>query len=265
MKIDLKFLNAYQEKGFALLPFPEQLRLKMIRYIENYVRELGSSYIGEEKAKNAPLEEIALSIPDDDWTHKMTRAFRIFPKNLGADLFRWAHENIGIRIGMTRSAVNVVYPAELVTNPKLDDQSLAIYWRCVRPGKPDAGRPHRDASFWELENADGFDPKIPFPYDYLKDCYKIWIPIKGCTPLTTLQVIPGSHKIDIPTTIQQTEYGRRPSIAASWLDQREAQFISPIELSQGSAIVFDMNTVHRGPAHKNTELRISAELCLVAK
>ena len=135
MKIDLKFLKNYQDKGFALLPFPEQLRLKMICYIENYVRELGSSYIGEQKAKNASLEEIALSVPDDDWTHKMTRAFRIFPKDLGGDLFRWAHKNVGQRIGMTQSAVNVVYPAELVTNPKLDGQNLAIYWRCVRPGQ----------------------------------------------------------------------------------------------------------------------------------
>jgi ectoine hydroxylase-related dioxygenase (phytanoyl-CoA dioxygenase family) len=65
--------------------------------------------------------------------------------------------------------------------------------------------------------------------------------------------------MDIPTTVEQTEYGRRPSISADWLKANDNLFMSPIALSKGSCILFDMNLVHMGPRHNNQALRISAE------
>jgi hypothetical protein len=265
MKKDLKFTKEFEENGYTLNPFEHDLRSKMLSHIENHIRELAIPFVGQDKAKTGTLEEVAMSVSDEVWANKMNRAFRIFPKMLASEIHTWADSSIRKKMGRARSVVNVVYPAEAKINPILDESSLAIYWRCVRPGKPDAGRPHRDASFWVLEFEEGYDPKIPFPFDYLKDCIKIWIPLKGCTPKTTLQVIPHSHKTDIPTTVEQTEYGRRPSISKTWLDENESKFTSPVELSQGSCIIFDMNLVHRGPTHKNTELRISAELCFILK
>ncbi|HSX38031.1 MAG TPA: phytanoyl-CoA dioxygenase family protein [Chlamydiales bacterium] len=248
----------FDEKGFATKAFPQEIRNLMLAHIEEHIRKLGTEFV-----KSNSLEEIAQTIPDSVWSKEMTRAFRVFPKELAEKIHAWADQNIRVEFDRARSAVNVVYPQECEVNKSLTLKDIAIYWRCVRPGKPDAGRPHRDASFWVLEFEEGYDPKIPFPFNYLKDCIKIWIPLKGCTPNATLQVIPHSHQMEIPTVVEQTEYGRRPSISSAWLKENEKNFMSPIELSKGSCIIFDMNLVHRGPTHNNDELRISAELCFI--
>jgi len=249
-----------KEQGFTTTPFSVKLRTLMLTHIDAYIRELGSTQISPDKIKSSSLEQIALSIPDDVWAQKMSRAFRIFPKKLSEEIYQWADHSLCKKLGRERSAVNVVYPQEAETNPAVAPDNLAIYWRCVRPGKPDAGRPHRDASFWDLEFKEGFDPKIPFSFDYIKDIVKVWIPLSGCVPTTTLQIIPYSHKIEIPTIVEPTEYGRRPSISSDWLKIHEKEFMSPVELSNGSCLLFDMNLVHRGPQHNHRELRISAEL-----
>ncbi len=255
----------FTDQGFSTKSFPQELRSSMLRHIESHIRELGAPYFKSGNLATSSLEEIAMTVPDEVWSKKMNRAFRVFPKELAAKVHQWADESIRTEFGRKRSAVNVVYPSEAEMNPKLTKESLAIYWRCVRPGKPDAGRAHRDATFWVLELEEGYDPKIPFPFDYLKDCIKIWIPLKGCTPKTTLQVIPSSHKEEIPIVIEQTEYGRRPTIDGEWLKAQEKSFVSPVELSQGSCIIFDMDLVHRGPTHNNNELRISAEISLIVQ
>jgi ectoine hydroxylase-related dioxygenase (phytanoyl-CoA dioxygenase family) len=257
--------NQFEGQGFTTKIFPQEIRKIMLAHIDAHIREVSSSHLKPGMSTSDSLEKIAESIPDVVWSEKMTRAFRIFPKEIANKIHRWANDSLCKEFYRKRSAVNVVYPQEVETNSKLTTSDIAIYWRCVRPGKPDAGRPHRDASFWDLEFQEGYDPKIPFPFNYLKDCIKIWIPLKGCIPTTTLQVVPTSHNMEIPTVVEQTEYGRRPSISKEWLMENERNFISPTELSQGSCILFDMNLVHRGPAHTNTELRISAELNFIVQ
>lgn len=258
-------LEEFDEKGYSLMPFSDKLRADMLRHIEGHIRELSVPYVGSAQAAQASLEEIALSIPDSVWSEKMNRAFRMFPRELSEQLHAWADQNVRTKVGRTRSAINKVPLEELKINPKLDRETLVVYWRCVRPGKPDAGRPHRDADFWVLAFQDGYDPRIPFPFDYIQDSIKIWIPLKGCTPQTTLQIIPGSHKIEGELVVEETEYGKRPTLSDAWLEARKNDYISPIELSQGQCILFNMDLVHRGPTHNNNELRISAELTLVVQ
>jgi|GEM_PF-1926517 len=255
-------VNAYQTEGFATKPFPPHLRSEMLKHIDSYIRELARPF---GQADQNTLEAVAMSVPDDIWSKKMHRAFRMFPKPLAEKLHEWADQSVRAEFGKSRSAINLVSSYEASINPHLSPEDMVIYWRCVRPGKPDAGRPHRDATFWVLELEEGYDPKIPFPFDYIKDCLKIWIPLQGCTPKTTLQVIPRSHKMDIPVAVDDTEYGRKPNIANAWLQHHEAEFMTPLALSQGSCIIFDMDLVHRGPTHQETKLRISAELSLIVK
>lgn len=257
LKLESVLQQEFQDEGFSTKHFSDSLRDEMLGVIEDYIREVGMPYVTDDISS---VKDIAMSVPDDVWAEKMTRAFRIFPKEIASKIHAWADHNIRKEFGRDQSAVNVVYPAEVETNSNLSEKNLAIYWRCVRPGKPDAGRPHRDASFWNLEFAEGYNPEIPFSFNYLKDCVKIWIPLKGCTPQTTLQLVPRSHAMNVPTTVEATEYGRRPNIDEEWLKEHKDDFISPLELSKGSCIIFDMNLVHRGPTHNNTELRISAEL-----
>ncbi len=248
----------FEENGFVTTPFPASIRQAMLTYIHDYIHSIS-------KSPSKTLEEACQTIPDEEWSHKMSRCFRIFPKPLADQALNWAHTTLSKPFGTTQSAVNVVLSQEVKDNPKITENHLAIYWRCVRPGKPDAGRPHRDACFWDLEFGEGYNPRIPFPFNYLKNCKKIWIPLSGCYPETTLRVIPKSHIMNIPTTVEQTEYGRRPSISSQWLQEHQKEFISPPELSTGSCIIFDMNTVHAGPAHNKPSLRISAELNFITQ
>lgn len=254
--LNQNLFTEFSEEGFITKPFPQDLSKEMMSHIESHIREVASLY---SPSDNVSLKEIAMSIPDDVWSKKMHRGFRMFPKAIAEKIYHWADSSIRTELGKTRSVINCVTPYEVSINPKLSEDSMIIYWRCVRPGKPDAGRPHRDATFWVLELEEGYDPKVPFPFDYVKDCIKVWIPLQGCSHKTTLQIIPRSHRMDIPIEVDDTEYGRRPTIADSWLKEHKDDFISPIALSQGSCIVFDMNLVHCGPVHQETELRISAE------
>ncbi len=240
----------FDKEGYVTYPFAQQLKKEMLSHIEGSIAALG---------KGSSLQEIVEQVPDATWQQKMGRAFRIFPKEISKRTLEWAHESFCDTFGIKKSAVNVVLPQEALENPEITNDHLAIYWRCVRPGKPDAGRPHRDASFWDLEFKEGYDPKIPFKFNYLKECIKIWIPLSGCFQDTTLRVIPASHKMEVPTTVESTEYGRRPTISAQWLENHHNLFMSPQQLSQDSCILFDMNLVHMGPRHTRSEVRISAE------
>jgi len=250
------------EQGFSTKLFSRSLKEVMLTHIEEIVRKVASPFSESKEAEKLSLEEIVQYVPDEIWAQKMNRAFRFFPKKLAHEIWHWSDVAIRKEFNKDRSAVNVVYTRERELNSQLKEEDLAIFWRCVRPGKPDAGRAHKDATFWDIEFNDSYDAKLPFKVDYIRDCIKIWIPLQGCVPTTTLQIIPYSHKMDIPTEIIQTEYGVRPTISESWLNQNEHTFMSPIQLSQGSCIIFDMNLVHRGPVHNNNKLRISAELNL---
>lgn len=249
----------FEQNGFITHPFPNALRKAMLTHIQTAIQELGG------EGQKGTIEEIIKTIPDPVWQYKMSRCFRVFPTRLSAQALEWAHNSFCAAFGKKYSAVNVVFPQEACENPKITEENLAIYWRCVRPGKPDAGRPHRDASFWDLEFKEGYDPKIPFSFNYLNNCMKIWIPLYGCHADTVLRVIPRSHKMEIPTIVTQTEYGRRPTICPEWLKEHQELFISPEPLSQGSCILFDMDLVHVGPCHDQQTVRISAEFNFITK
>jgi ectoine hydroxylase-related dioxygenase (phytanoyl-CoA dioxygenase family) len=247
-------LKEFDRDGFVTSPFPIKLKMEMLTHIEASMRTLF-------RKNTIDLDEVT----DQTWQKKMNRSFRIFPPFLSQQALSWAKQNFCRAFGKTFCAVNVVLPQEVAENPEITENHLAIYWRYVRPGKPDAGRPHRDANFWDLEFGEGYDPKVPFPFNHLENCMKIWIPLAGCTPETTLRIIPGSHKMEIPTIIEQTEYGRRPSICPEWLTRNQNLFMSPPELSQECCILFDMNLVHVGPRHNQNAARVSAEFNFISK
>jgi hypothetical protein len=252
-------LEQFQEEGFYTQPFPDALRSEMLAHIEERIYHVAG--VGREVS----IEKAAASIEDGVWARQMHRAFRMFFPPLADKIYRWAHKEIASEFGVDTMEINRVSQTELSLNPQLQPGDLVVYWRAVRPFKPDAGRPHRDGTFWELELAQGYDPQITFPFDYLKDCVKVWIPLRGCSEKTSLQIVPRSHKMDIPISIDETDFGKRPTIGAAWLQQYGQAFMSPPPLARGSCIVFDMDLVHQGPRHEQDQLRISAELSLIFK
>ena len=261
-KLNEMRMDEFISEGFATIPFPKDLQAEMLKEIEKRIRQM---FAAGPVSDQISLKQLAMNVPDDVWSKKMHRGMRIFSEDQSEKIHQWADRSIRVGFGRERSVVNAVTPYEISINPQLSEKSRVIYWRCVRPGKPDAGRPHRDSTFWAIEVDEGYDPKIPFPFDYVKDCIKLWIPLQGCSPRTTLQVIPRSHQMDIPTEVIDTEYGRKPTLTTAWLKEHEKEFMSPIALSQDSCIIFDNNLVHRGPTHQESELRISAELTLIVQ
>lgn len=256
------FNKELAENGFTTFPFPNQIRQTLVDHITQEVQRLCNSK--PQVLNHSELSAFSKKVPDDIWSKKMNRAFRMFPPNLTDLVLEWADVEIKSIVNRHRVTTNVVkiFEAELNTDILLN--TPAFYWRCVRSGKPDAGRAHRDATFWEIELDEGYDPLISFKWDFRKDCLKVWIPLAGCETNNTLQVIPHSHAEQLPTEVGQTEYGTRPTIASQWLEQNSNRFISPRELAEeGHCIIFDMDTVHRGPTHDNATLRISAELNLI--
>lgn len=259
------FVQELQSQGFTVIDFPEKLRLEMLDSIVESLSDL------HPEAPHTPGESLAayskklMQVPDSEWGKRMNRAFRIFSPRVARDVTAWARDYFLPRVGRKEFAVNAIIPQEAEINRQLTLDDLAIYWRCVRPGKEDAGRPHRDSSFWELELEEGYDPRLPFKFRPLEDCLKLWIPLYGCTRETALQMVPNSHREHIPIQVVATDYGRRPTISNDWLEENGSRFYTSPRLQTGTGIVFDMDTVHNGPRHNGDTVRISAELNLIFK
>ena len=254
---DLKI--RFFEEGYFITPFPSKIVSEMQNYVEYNIRDIWKDYF----RCDCNLEEAIELIPNSEWSEKMGRFTRMFPVRIAGQLQDWTETFVRNVFGVKRTAVGVVYKQEAKLNQALREESKAIYYRFVRPGRLDVGRAHRECDFWMVEYSDGYDPKIPFDFDYHQDCVKFWIPISGCTSETSIQIIPKSHKMEIPTAVVMTEYGRRQSITDDWVKEHEQDFISPIE--EGSCLVFHMGLVHRGPVNRNNRIRISAEITIAVQ
>jgi hypothetical protein len=94
--------------------------------------------------------------------------------------------------------------------------------------------------------------------------WHVWAPLSGCTPLNSLQVFSGSHRMDVPNEIVRIHLGARPSINEKWLRDHDRDFFCPFARLDGSeCIVFDDKLVHRGPPNNATPARISCEFTVL--
>ena len=251
---DVRNNDTMKKQGFMVIPFPRELLIALQQHIGNFIRRLSED-------KHLSLTEIVTSLPDPEFVGKFHKAFRIFPDSIGSQMHSWASK-FSRFLGGEQVSINYVCDSEREKNPTLKQESYDIFWRCVRPGKPDVGKPHCDYQFWEIAKGTKDEPICPIQYT---ERWKIWLPISGCNQTNSLQVIPGSHNEEIPIEIIQTKYGAKPDIRDEWLKKNENRFICPLEQFADCCILFHDKLVHRGPANHNTDLRMSGELTMLLK
>ena len=204
------------------------------------------------------LTDKVMAYDDSTFVTKFNKGFRILPRSIATLAIDWASqlgEILGARIG-----INYLTRIDLEGNSHLTADMFDVFWRCVRPDKPDVGHAHSDYQFWELDKAHGNEAPVPFPYD---ERLKIWIPLLGCNAENSLQVIPFSHLDNIPMEQVESIRGYKPKIKDSWLEGKV--FETPLTTFEQCALLFHDKLVHRAPVNPSRALRISGEFTILLK
>ena len=244
--------------GFMIIPFPTDLSELMQGQARDYIGQA----TGVSLTKDAGAEELTRAVlkPSDDvFVQKFKKPLRILPDPIAGRALKWV-EGLAEFLGGRRAGIDYVSEAERQENPALNATTYDVYWRCVRPGKPDVGQPHADFQFWELHRGTPLEQKGAFDYD---ERWKIWLPLIGCDKTNSLEVLPGSHTEDVPMLSIETKYGTKPSIKAEWLAANEKRFVCPLTKFSNCAVLFHDKLIHRGPANQTAHLRVSAELTIL--
>lgn len=123
-----------------------------------------------------------------------------------------------------------------------------IQIRINRPSSLDINPPHRDGylSYWE-------------------DVVNVWIPIAGCTPQTSLPVLPGSHLLPENEVLRTESKGAKingntyyvPCILKTKSDNLKMMRPNPKE---GEAILFSPFLIHGAAVNRSDSTRVSIEL-----
>ncbi len=249
--VGLRESEEMQTKGFMVLPFPQAIKAKMRAHLESYIHRVTNH--------SGPLLEALSTLSDEQFVQYFKKPLRMFPDSVSKEVVSWVESRAEF-LGGNRSGINYVSREEREGNPALHEHSYDLFWRCVRPGKADVGAAHADFQFWEMAKGTPLEAIVPFDYD---ERWKIWMPLLGCEPSNSLQVIPGSHLVDLPLEYVQTKSGLRPTIADEWLKQHSPQFICPLTDFTSQCILFHDKLVHKGPANNTKNVRISAEFTIL--
>ena len=125
-----------------------------------------------------------------------------------------------------------------------------IQIRINRPSSLDINPPHRDGylSYW-------------------KDVINVWIPIEGCTPATSLPVLPGSHLLPENKILRTESKGAKingntyfvPCILKTAAGDLKMVRPNPKE---GEALLFSPFLIHGAAVNRSEHTRVSMELRL---
>lgn len=256
--VSIRTSKEMQDNGFVIFPFPAELGTAMRAHISRYMG-VSSPATGNDLIKR--LTEKSLGFQDEEFTRIFSKPFRMFPDPVANLAVEWV-ESLVNQFGGKRTGVNYVSTDEREKNSALRKDSYDVFWRCVRPGKPDVGAAHCDYQFWEIVRGTKDDVECPFDYD---ERWKIWVPLMGCDPTNSLQVVPGSHAQEVPTDRVMTKNGYKPVIQPQWLNQYEKSFVCPLTTFNNQCVLFHDKLVHRGPANNTQNLRLSGELTILLK
>lgn len=243
--------------GFLIFPFPAELAAAMKSHISNF---MGIQTVNSFELINK-LTEKALLYGDTEFVQKFAKPFRMFPKSVADLASEWV-SSLATQLGGQRAGINYVSLGEREKNSNLQKDSYDVFWRCVRPGKPDVGAAHCDYQFWEIAKGTKDDVECPFDYD---ERWKIWVPLVGCDPSNSLQVVPGSHAQDVPIDRVLTKNGYKPVIQPHWLEKYETAFRCPLTTFTNQCVLFHDKLVHRGPPNNTSNLRLSGEMTILLK
>ena len=140
-----------------------------------------------------------------------------------------------------------------------DEENLGygnIYWRLVRPNKPDDVGPfHRDSWFWKL-NKDFPKPNYPFIR------IKVWIAIATEIDKSGLLVEKNSHKRTDINWEGKLKHGIMKPIL---LDDKNCFNMNLVKTFPGECIIFNDELIHGGSINLGTKTRVSTEFTLLKR
>ena len=246
--------------GFILFPFPFDLAKAMKEHIFAFLGISSAGTMSEKEILKRATEK-SLTYSDEEFTQKFAKPFRMFPDSVARIALNWV-ESLREPFGGKKIGVNYVCAEERAKNSQLREDSFDLFWRCVRPGKPDVGAAHCDYQFWEIAKGTPQEVGSSFNYD---ERWKIWVPLLGCDGTNSLQVVSGSHSMDVPTDRVLTKNGYKPVIQPHWLEKYEKSFHCPLTSFGSHCVLFHDKLVHRGPPNNSSNLRLSGEMTILLK
>lgn len=125
-----------------------------------------------------------------------------------------------------------------------------MYWRLVRPNMlSDIGPLHADRWFW-----DAADQRIPDG----RARVKVWLPIWTEPGLNGLELILGSHRMNLKYEVEMRDGKKKPVIVPG-------QHINPVLIpaAPGDAIIFHDELVHGGARNIGELTRVSMEFTIL--
>lgn len=128
------------------------------------------------------------------------------------------------------------------------------------PGHNEATLAHADSHFNHIHEEDDEHIESLIAID---EMWKLWIPLLNCTEGSSVQVIPQTHREQIPWSKVLVNGVHKPQIDSEWLSRREKNFICPMGNTQNSTLLFSEDIVHRGPANRGSLPRISSDVEVV--
>lgn len=259
MTVNIRKSSDMEKNGYIIFPFPGELAKAMKSHIFQF---MGIQIDGlNETEALKKCAEISLNYSDEDFVKKFAKPFRMFPDSVAELAVNWI-SSLRDHFGGTRTGVNYACKEERDINYALREDSYDVFWRCVRPGKPDVGAAHCDYQFWEIAKGTSAEVGSSFDYD---ERWKMWVPLLGCDKTNSLQIVPGSHLQIVPTDRVLTKNGYKPVIQPSWLEKHEKMFLCPLKNFDGYCVLFHDKLVHRGPLNNTSTLRLSGELTILLK
>lgn len=246
--------------GFISIAVPEPIIHLFRQQVLGYFQQLEPG-LDINDLDNAPdqLTHIAASFSDDQFIQRFVKGLRTFSGSASQQLMPWIEMDIKPMLNARRVALTRVSALDQRNNPTLTAEDYDVYWRCVRPHKPDIARPHTDRQFAHLNT--GSDRAIPLPFA-IRERWRVWFPLFGCHSGNSIQLIKDSYRERIPFTSIETVNGPRPDIEESWLRANEHRFECPLD-GPRNGVLFRDDVVHRGPANPGPQVRISAEFTIV--
>lgn len=135
-----------------------------------------------------------------------------------------------------------------------DEENLSyenVYWRLVRPGKPDVGPVHADEWFWKLGHG-----KMP------ANCFrlKLWLALFTEPGLNGLRVVPNSHKKNDWRYHAVFKDGIYKPVIDHELESLD---LYNLPLNSGEYIIFHDRLLHGGIPGAGKITRFSVEFTLI--
>jgi len=249
-------MESIAEIGYGVIRFPLVIRKRMISLIfEEISRITGFDSCTLDLATTHVME-----LGEEQFSKSFNKPFRMFPGDVTKDVVNWVY-GLGDFMG-GETEINFVSPCEQIINSNLSPESYDVFWRCVRPHRPDVGKAHCDSQFWEIVKGTDKDVQTPINYD---ERWKVWVPLMGCSLKNGLQMLPGSHEYSAPLTVVETNHGLKPDINSDWLNKHEHNFICPFQTFNDACVLFHDNMIHRAPINLEATLRISAEFTVLLR